>query len=557
MKWLRRLGWAGLLMLLGAAGILFYTMLWLQENITDVFAWAARRLGYQVVVERFEINSPTRVTFSGVTVAKEKENFIWFERLEIAWKWHDLFRRRLEEIRVLGAYVWLQELQEALGSNTSESDPNAAGNNLSLLLKRLVLREIVLNLNNLGPGIPNLPIRLAEIDPLVFNNLQLGSGRAEERFMQELQRAEVRDVIIYSPYFPLTPVLSFDRISFVFSMAGLAQQQLDRLSISRPTIYISQDLFWYLEDVKKAQTEQNADAALVPGAASKLWTIVNYDVRGGRLIVALDGTPTLVLPMVFETEGAGLILGDFSQLQLRTRFVIPPSNLDYPEYGVRIVNMRGELFFGLPPNQGEANIVPSVKMDEVRWKDLVMTNVDFGLTFTEEGIFGKFGGKAYSGYLDGGFAVYLRDNFPWQGWGSATGVNVRPMTELLSPHNFVMDGLVDGRFLVSAYARKIVGLEGEIDLNRPGTLQITAIDDLLGRIPEDWASMKQDMARIAMEAFQRYDYSQGRSSFRYAPPFSTLKLQLEGLQGKRDFDLTWTEQDAAGNPLPATSWSKE
>lgn len=561
MRWIKHLGITGLVAIgLFALG-LFLAVNWARNHVEDILAWVAGRLGYGLVIEHFEINDPQRITVHGLTAAKGGKNFLWLERLEVSWRWLRLLRFEIEEIRVLGAYVWLLELQEAIGSHPSTaSSPPQTFAPFSILLNRLVLREIVLNLNNLGPGIPNLPIRVADVDPIVLENLQLGHRASGDSGLAELQRAEIRNLIIYSPYFPLTPVLSFDRITFVFSMAGLAQQQLDRLSISGPTIFVSQDLFWYLEDVKKAQSERGetpADPTFTPGTSSPLWNIANYDVRGGRIIIALDGTPNVVLPMVFESEGRGLVLGDFSQLQLRTRFVIPPSNLDYPEYSVRITNMRGDLFFGLPPGRGEANIVPTVKIDEVRWKDLFMTDVDFGLTFNENGIFGKFGGFAYSGYLDGGFAVYLRKNFPWQGWGSTTRVDIRPVTELLSPQNFLMDGQVDARFLVSAYARQIVGLEGDIQLNQPGTLHVTAIDELLERLPDDWGQTKRDLGRIALEAFQRYDYTSGVSRFKYAIPFSELTLQLDGQQGRREFNLTWNQQDAEGNPLPAIPWSKE
>lgn len=570
MKWFRRLSYTTVLLIIGGLVIAFSGYRWFSGNTERILEWAGARLGYDLIVEKFSVPGPGSVVFEGVTVAKGGHNFLWMQRLELNFDWVRIWKGEVDEVRVLGAYVWLKELQTALASDESKADVAeisaastggkvAVQRTFSVLLNRVVLREVILNLNTLGPGIPALPINLAPVDPIVLNQLRLGAGTDGNPILDEIQRAEINNLVIYSPYFPLNPVLSFDRISISFSLAGLANQQIDRFSVQRPTIYIGDDLFWYLEDVRNAQLAAQAEKEESPTGVpeGKLWTLANYDVRGGRLLVALNGTPTVVLPMIFETEGVGMVLGDFAGFQLKTKFEIPKANLDYPEYGVRITNMEGELFFGLPPGEGELNIVPSVRADEVRWKDLAINKVEFGLTFNQAGIFGKFGGFGYDGYVDGGFAIYLEDGFPWQGWGSSTGVQVGPITGILSPQNFVMQGKIDAKFLVKGMSRLIVGLEGEAALNEPGTMTVTAIEDLLKKLPTDWPAHKRDLARIALESFEKYRYERGALVFNYQPPLSTLSLNLDGDDGKRDFEINWHDVGSDGKPKQATPWRKK
>ena len=100
-------------------------------------------------------------------------------------------------------------------------------------LKGLYIYKCTLYLDNLYPGLPRLPITLAETTPLVFENLRVGAGANDPSFT-EVITATANDVVIYSPYDPLTKVLEFDQITLGFSFAGLIEHQIDQVTLTQP-----------------------------------------------------------------------------------------------------------------------------------------------------------------------------------------------------------------------------------------------------------------------------------------------------------------------------------
>lgn len=530
--------------LLLLAGLAFW---WVQNHAERLLVQATKRLGYDLVLKDFQMTSASSIRFQGATVGKDGKEFLWFQILDVSWEWPALLKGEIKEVRVYGLYLWLKEMQAATARSEGPSqDASGFSGSFPLLIKTLIVNNAVLNLNTLSSRYVNLAIPIGQVAPLLYHDVRLGAGQ-QDPAMQEIQTVSLDSITIHSPVDPLVPVLGFRKITVKFSLAGLAARRLDSLFVDTPRIYIGEDLFWFIDQVKSEKAD--------PQAASHPWEISNYQIKGGRLIIMYEGKPTVVLPMTFEAEGSALVLGGPTPLQLKTRVVIPKTNLDYPDYNVRITGMDGDLYFGIPPGEkGNENIVPTVKIEKLTWKDIEASRIDFGMTFDRTGIYGKFTGLAYQGQVEGGFACYLEDGFPWIGWGSTTDVNVNPITKLLSPENFVMNGPVNCRFIVKGKTKQIVGLGGSLDLKKPGTMEITAVDDLLKKLPADWASFKRDLAGIGLQAFRRYDYSHGHAEFTYAPPSSFLKLDLDGKQGKRNFDIRLLQKEADGLPVETVKW---
>jgi len=169
-------------------------------------------------------------------------------------------------------------------------------------------------------------------------------------------------------------------------------------------------------------------------------------------------------------------------------------------------------------------------------------DIAISVTFDRKGISGMFYGKAYQGSLEGGVTVLLDDAMTWEAWASTTGVELKPVTQLLSPEHFVMEGVVDSAFSVKAASKTIKGFTGTVDLNRPGTMTITAVDRVVKDLPEDWHWLKRELSRVSLEAFRDYQFTGGSAKIDYAPPLSTFVLALDGAQGKRNFNLTWEDK---------------
>lgn len=536
--WMRR-RWKPLAVLaaLVLAGLSWGLWRLAQLDRRDAVRWIGQKAGFELEVGSVSFPSASRLEIRGLRV----EDFARVERLEVDWSTAGLASRTIDSLRASGVEIRLGRMQEALARRRKPGAASDSSGSFRFTLKQLILADSRLVLDNLGPGIPPLPIRLGEVTPLVFNNLQLGGSTADPA-AQDIQIAELENIVLHSPYDPLTPVLSFGLIRVGFSWAGIEKKQLDQLVLVEPVIYVGPDLFWFSDRMKEAAAQ-----APRPAAATTPWTIANFEIRAGQLVLAPDGQQTLRLPLLFETRETGLVLSDFSELRLtRAGFKIPPTNLDYPEYQVRINGMEGELYFSLPVEERGtkdlSNLTPTLKIASASWKGLEVRGLSVSATFDRKGIYGQVSGQCYQGGINGGFTVLLDNAMSWKAWASTTGVDLGPVTNLLSPEHFVMRGTVDSAFAVEARSRNIERFSGKIDLNRPGTMEITAIDRVLRDLPEGWSSLKREISRVGLEAFQFYEYDGGSAEVTYAPPTSRFALALDGPRGKRNFTLTWEDQ---------------
>lgn len=537
--WRRRRVWA--LALLGLAVLAALGVALWKVSHTDpraLIRWLGEQAGYRVEVARVERPKGGRLVVRGLQV----EDFARLEYLELHWTLVGLLRREVDALWVRGLEIRLGRMQAALDARArTAAASEKPARTFPFVLKKLVIAYSQLVLDNLGAGIPPLPVRLGEETPLVFENLKLG-GDSTDPAASEVQLAEVENLTLYSPYDPLAPVLSFRRIRIGFSWAGIERKQLDLLLLEEPVIYVGPDLFWFTDRLKDAAAQAPASPG---GEAGTPWTVTNFEIRAGGLVLTRDGEKSIRLPLLFETKETGLVLSDFSELRLnRAGFIIPLTNLTYPEYQVKIEGMQGELFFSLPVEERGtkdlSNLTPVLKIARASWKGLEVTDLSVTATFDRKGIYGAVYGRCYAGQINGGFTVLLDQAMTWNAWASTTGVDLGPVTNLLSPEHFIMRGTVDSVFDVRARSKTIDTFTGRIALNRPGTMEITAIDRLLADLPEEWTPLKRELSRVSLEAFRFYEYSGGTGRLNYAPPVSSFALSLDGVQGKRNFNLTWT-----------------
>lgn len=547
--WLRH-GWQPLLFGISLATLLGLVAVWYttRHDQRDTVRWVGRQLGYEIDVESVTLPGRERLVVRNLRVG----DFARLERLELSWSLAGLYNRSVDQLWVYGLEVKLGKMQEALakhkGSGMSVKPPKL----FSFTLKTLVIGQSRLILDNLGAGIPPLPVSVGDVTPLVFRDLKLG-GSEEDPASREIQIAELENVILYSPYDATAPVLSFEKIRVGFSWSGIQQNQLDQLIIEQPTIYIGPDLFWFSDRMKEAAAKESAEQA-----PSVPWTISNFQIIQGGLVLTSDGSASLKLPLTFEAQQSGLVLADFGNMQLaQVRFTIPPINLPYPEYNLTIRGMSGDLYFSLPLEERGtkdlSNITPTLKIEAAVWKGLEVRDIRVSVTFDRKGIYGSIFGQAYAGSIEGGFNVLLDNAMSWKAWASTTRVELDPVTNLLSPEHFVMKGQVDSSFEVAGRSKAVDRFTGKVELNRPGRMTITAVDRVLADLPAEWNALKKELSRVSLEAFRNYDYSTGRAEIAYEPPRSEFRLDLDGAQGKRNFNLRWEDRGLLAQKAPAPS----
>ncbi|MDR0534682.1 MAG: hypothetical protein LBH01_12095 [Verrucomicrobiales bacterium] len=527
------------------------------QDLKPLVEWAGRRAGVAVHVDSARLGwHRVRIRNLAVGQVGKPEPFARVEFIELAWHWWDLSRGRVESVNLQGPQLSLQRLQEFQQSMAKKGAANdqvvttkkSGGSWFSLLIKSVIVRDGSLMLDNLGPGMPAVPIDVATIDPIVVNNLKIGGG-GDDAGSQEDQTISVQNLVIHSPYDPLTDVMKFEEISLTFSWAGIQHQELKKLLIKKPTVYIGHDLFYFADQLQAAPKAANSQPAAPVAANEQVpppWKIGHFHLWGGRLVVYSFGKPGFPLPMIFMAETDNMVLDNFASLPFnKLGFDIPPTDLEYQQIGLKLRQLQGELFVGLPLSDPKAqNLTPNLSIEEVEWKGIKATGIKTFVTFSRDGIITKLWAKTKEHMrpedydLSAGVYVDLND-FSWAGWGDVDKIVLDHLTQMLSPENFLMGGKATGHFSVRGKLSEVTGMGAVLKLNDTGKIQIVSVDEMMNKLPGDWWQPKREAVRALLEAFRDYDYTLGETEFTYAPPESFLKLSLDGKQGKRNFDLRW------------------
>jgi hypothetical protein len=173
------------------------------------------------------------------------------------------------------------------------------------------------------------------------------------------------------------------------------------------------------------------------------------------------------------------------------------------------------------------------------------------VTFDRQGINGSFGGTAYKGYNTGGFSFFFQNDAPWIGWVAGEGIDLKKLTNVISPQNFQMTGPMDYQVQIDARRTNIHRVKGKLEATRPGTLRIAKLDDLLGRIPDAWSGLKQSSTRIALETLRDFDFETCKGNFWFVDSQGVLDLALQGPSGSRKFEVMLHSDDS-----PQGLWKK-
>jgi hypothetical protein len=342
------------------------------------------------------------------------------------------------------------------------------------------------------------------------------------------QEVEISDLVIPSPNDPFTRVISLRSVFLKFTLAGILSKELEDVTVLHPILYIGEDLFAYMEAAKKRMAGGSDTPA--PG-----WRIGRFDVKFGSVVIGSGGRTEYGLPLNFRTTAENVSLDDLASLTLRGDLEIPAQEYGFPAYQIEISTDPGSLQFSYPPEKAMSNVVGTVRIKNLRWRQFRGSNSWITATFDREGINGSFGGKMYGGTIAGGFSFFFDDKSPWIGWLSGTRVDLEKLTDVMAPHNFRMTGPVDFTGQVNAESKEIRRLKGRMEAKKPGRMEIGKIDDLLARIPPTWSNLKRDSLRVALEAIRDFNYETGSGDFWFTDGQGVFDLKLQGPRGSRTF----------------------
>lgn len=471
--------------------------------------------------------------------AAESEPFFRVDLAEIAFDPAQI-SGRIETVRIKGGSLVLGHELLALfeGEGTSPSPGATAG----LTIGRLEIARVGIRLEEdpqLGAG-----IRFSL--NTTFANVPL--NKAASALGEEPQAIEVADLEILSPLDPLTKVLSIRSLLAEFTLAGLLRREIRAITVTSPLIHVSPDLFWYMEYAQKRFGEEG-DGQGGPG-----WTVRQFILTGGRLLLGSGGRESYGLPLTFRTSAENVNLGNLASLRAQAALEIPAQQYVFEDYKLEFTSQPGELRFGYPPEKDEKNIVGTVRLDSLRWRQYRAADSWVSVTFDRSGINGLFGGEAYGGYLSGGFSFFFDAESHWVGWLSGKKISMRQLTDVIAPQNFRMTGPFDFRLQVDARRAEIQRVKGDLIATRTGALTIAKLDDMLGRVPDGWPSLKQDSVRIALETLRDFDYTKCSGDFWFVDSQGVLDLVLQGPSGSRTFEVVLHADDSTQGrwkkPLP-------
>lgn len=360
----------------------------------------------------------------------------------------------------------------------------------------------------------------------------------------EDQIIEITNLDILSPHDPLTKVFTLDHIYFHFTLSGIIRRQIADLTIKGPTIHIGPDLFWYMEDIQKrlgfSTTPTDASEPTGPG-----WTIERLFVVDGQVVIGSGGRRKYGIPLGFYTKAQDVALDNLAALKLEAALEIPPEHYVFDSYQLEFKSEKGgTLKFSYPPEKGEKNLVGDIALTEIRWRQYQAANAFVSVTFSKEGINGLFGGSLYRGEAGGGFSFFFDAASPWIGWLYGNAIDLRALTDIVSPQNFRMTGPITFTLQMDAQGKTFDRILGKMEVPKPGKLTITKLDTFLDDLPSSWTALKRDTTRIGLEALRDFEYDSGTGNFWFVRSQGIFRLKLQGPQGSRSFDVVLHSDDS-------------
>ena len=366
------------------------------------------------------------------------------------------------------------------------------------------------------------------------------------------QRIELANLLVPSPYGG-PPVAKLDSVFVSFSMAGLTKKQIDKVEIVSPTLFIGEPLFWYVDYYRKfaeqgsqgsetkmaaadktfALEAASAAVAHQPKTSDAAWDVRTLQVHSGKLVIAPKGVPLAG----FRTPFPFSFTSEVTRGTLEADFEIPADNYELPDIKLAFEGLSGKVQFNLPMKGRDNNVTEVFKVKRIRWKELHIEDAFLTVTYDAAGIYGKFGGNAYEGYVNGEFNIYLDDVYSWDGWISGKDVQTREITQKMFPEYFFMEGKVAANLIAVGDGKEVHQADGTFTNQTAGKFSIQALNDLIKTLPESMSGVKQQLAQITLESLRDFSYDRTEGKFRTYGREGRGTMKFIGPNGTRNFEI--------------------
>ncbi len=453
--------------------------------------------------------------------------------------------RRVESLKLAGGQIEVGEALMTLFSGQAavvEEKVDAAAARWTA--GRIDVQKLGVTLMSIAPGLP--PVRFDVTFGANESPLDL-DGLAEN---VEPQRVVLTRLRIPSPHEPLRTVAEMDMIHVNYTLDGLLKRRIDRVEIVSPLLYVGEDLFWYVENYRKIMKGEppKADATAgpprPPKPATPGWHVDTLAVTEGRLVLAPKGVPLKGFSKPFPFS----FTSKLESGQLDAVFDIPTDDYMLADLKLEFRGMKGQVRFNLPLKDRNNNLTETFTVEQVRWKQLHIEKAHLSVTYDAHGIYGTFGGEAYSGYVNGAFDIYLDDVYTWDGWVSGVGVDLGPVTTVMFPRYFLLNGVVEGKIIATGNRNELYQADAEFKNHSRGKFSIAALNDMIAALPKALTgSLTDQITRIGLETLRDFEYDSVDSKARFYGREGRGHLRFTGPHGARNFEVNvydhrWKEE---------------
>lgn len=377
-------------------------------------------------------------------------------------------------------------------------------------------------------------------------------GGLDDAVSQRMQKVELSSIEIRDPYDSFITVAFIPSMFIEFRMSGLARQEIEKIDLIGPTIYVGQPLFWWIDYQRKHRTTnegtsfQGLDEEGAPVEApdapppappdaetASQWRVKLIEINAGKLVIAPTGHPIGIVPFPFSAST------NLQEGRIALKLQIPKEQYTYafPDLKLDLFGLRGDIEFNLPLEQKDVNLVQTFHLDRAVWKNFESEKLYLTVTYDAKGIYGSFGGEAYDGYANGGFNIYLSDLGRWDGWIAGTKMDTEPLTRILAPDSFLMTGVVSTKLTSEGRGLELGKTSGTFETLTPGKIDVEQLQATLDSLPEDYSQLQRSLIKLGLETVKVFDYDQGQGSVDLQNRDGSLRLELKGPTGSRALNM--------------------
>lgn len=414
----------------------------------------------------------------------------------------------------------------------------------------LIVEESDITVTNLVPGMPSVKFGVSFN---VVNTPLLPEDLAEN---VQPQRIELHNLKIPSPNGTARYVAELDSIFVSFTLGGLMQKEIEGIEIVSPTLFVGEDLFWYVDFYRKyaergavpakagpqiaaANSDDlefelaSAIAEAEPEISQASWSVKRLQVHSGKLVLAPKGIPL----KGFRTPFPFHIDSEVRRGTLEADMEIPPDTYALPDFDLQFQGMHGKVQFNLPFKQKDNNLTETFEVESIRYKSLKTGKAFLSVTYDTAGFYAKFGAEAYDGYLNGELNVYNDDSYHWDGWIGGKNIQTHEITRILCPGYFLMDGRVEATLVAQGSKNELYQADGSFSNHTPGKITISALNGIIKDLPKDWDPLKAQITKIGLETLRDFAYDHAEMKCRFYGREGNGFFRFSGPLGTRKFDI--------------------